>query len=324
MARSIFRFASRLGFLGYEHFRGTADNGGMGSGDPAGGQTTADPVLDYISDQVARLHAAEGQVRASEPDGVHDMRVAVRRLRTALVVYGSMFEKNLAESLAGELRWLGRTLAPSRDLEVIGERLVAAISDDPRLAGGEVPGHLVRPLAQAQETARDQLIDALDSMRREALRLGLNGLRPEQPGSARGVEPTNPDVRRLADLTWPEFRARAADAAAASPGSNARDTALHKLRKAAKRVRYALELVTRVDDQRRPEDRRRLDALQDLQRVLGEHHDTVATREWLRTHPPGAAESREYVHTRLLEHERLAAQRCEQDYEPILLRVLPV
>jgi CHAD domain-containing protein len=295
----------------------------MGSGDAAGRQITSEPVVDYISGQLARLHDAEHAVMARERDGVHDMRVAIRRLRTALVVYGSMFEKNLDESLAGELRWLGRTLAPSRDLEVIGERLIAAINDDPQLGGGELPGYLARPLTQAQEAAHDQLIEALDSPRRKALQVALSELRPERPGTARGVEPTHPDVRRLADSTWPKFRARAADAAAASPASNARDTALHKLRKAAKRVRYALELVTRVDDQRRPEDRRRLDALQDLQRVLGDHHDTVATRAWLRGHPPSTAESREStVHAQLLEHERLAAQRCEHAYEPVLQQIL--
>jgi CHAD domain-containing protein len=296
----------------------------MGSGDPAGRRATADPVLDYISGQVARLHDAEGEVRASEPDGVHNMRVAVRRLRTALVVYGSMFEESLAESLTGELRWLGQTLAPSRDLEVIGDRLVAAMKEDPRLGGGEVPGHLVRPLAQAQEAARDQLIEALDSSRSEALQHALSGLPPKPPGAARGDESDDPDVRRLADSTWADLRTRAADAASVWPASHERDTALHQLRKAAKRVRYALELVTRVDDQRRPEDRRTLDALRDLQRVLGEHHDTVATREWLRTHSPSVAESRESAaHTRLLEHERLAAQRCEQEYESILRQVLP-
>jgi CHAD domain-containing protein len=296
----------------------------MGSGDRAGRQATADPVLDYISGQVSRLHDAEGEVRASEADGVHDMRVAVRRLRTALVVYGSMFEENLAESLAGELRWLGQTLAPSRDLEVIGDRLVAAMKDDPRLGGGEVPGHLVRPLTQAQEAARDQLIEALDSSRSEALQHALSALRAEPPGAARGVEFDDPEVRRLADSTWSDLRTHAAAAASAPPASHERDTALHELRKAAKRVRYALELVARVDDQRRPEDRRTLDALRDLQGVLGEHHDTVATREWLRTHPPSAAESRESAaHTRLLEHERLAAQQCEQEYESILRRVLP-
>ncbi len=296
----------------------------MGSGDPAGGQTTADPVLDYISGQVARLHDAEGEVRASEPDGVHNMRVAVRRLRTVLVVYGSMFDQNLAESLTRELRWIGQTLAQSRDLEVIDDRLVAAMNDDPRLIGGDVPGHLVRPLVQAQEAARGQLIEALDSARSEALQHALSGLRAEPPGAARGVESDDPDVRRLAEATWSALRTRAAAAASASPVSPARDTALHELRKAAKRVRYALELVTRVDDQRRPEDGRTLDALQDLQRVLGEHHDTVATRAWIRTHPPSAAESRESAaHARLLEHERRAAQRCEQEYEPILLQVLP-
>jgi CHAD domain-containing protein len=295
----------------------------MGSGDPAGGQATADPVLDYVSGQVARLHEAEREVRASEPDGVHDMRVAVRRLRTAMVVYGSMFEENLTESLAAELRWLGQTLAPSRDLEVIGDRLFAAMEDS-RLGGGEVPGHLVRPLAHAQEAARDQLIEALDSTRSAALQQALGGLAAEPPGAVRGVESDDPDVRRLADSTWSDLRTRAADAASASPASHARDTALHKLRKAAKRVRYALELVSRIDDQRRPADERTLDALQDLQRVLGEHHDTVATREWLRTHPPSDADSRESeAHTRLLEHERLAAQRCEQEYEPILRQALP-
>ena len=76
-------------------------------------------------------------------------------------------------------------------------------------------------------------------------------------------------------------------------------------------------------DQPRGADQRAVDALRELQQVLGEHHDTVATREWLRTHPPGASEGVESAaHARLLEHERRAAQRCEEEYEPILARIL--
>lgn len=302
----------------------TADNEGMSTGDPSDRQTAADLVLDYIAGQAARLHDAGGDVRAGEPDGVHKMRVATRRLRGALVVYGGLFEGSRVDSLASELRWLGKTLAPARDLEVIGDRLVAAVEADPALTGRELPGYLARPLAQARESARDQVMAGLDSPRSEALQHALDGLRPQPPGAGPAEESADRGLRQLADATWLDLRARAADAASASTAPQGRDTALHELRKAAKRVRYALELVMSSDDQRRGADQRAVDALRELQQVLGEHHDTVATREWLRTHPPGASEGVESAaHTRLLEHERRAAQRCEEECGPILARILP-
>jgi CHAD domain-containing protein len=293
----------------------------MGVGDPADRQHATDLVLDYIVNQVARLHEAERDVWSDEPDAVHKMRVAIRRLRSAFAVYGRLFDPEAVESLAAELRWLGQTLAPVRDLEVIGDRLVAGATAVSHNSHSELAGYLAGPLEQAQRTARDQLMEALDSSRSKALRRALDRLASEAPLGGAGGDVADRRVRRLADTTWSDLRARAADAAPGSTAPGGRDGALHELRKSAKRVRYALELTTMDDRPRRPKDQRRLEALRQLQQVLGEHHDTVATREWLIAHPASPSETD--AHARLIKHERRAARRCERDYESILRRIIP-
>jgi CHAD domain-containing protein len=293
----------------------------MGPGDPADRQRTTNLVLDYIVNQVARLHDAERGVWTDEPDAVHKMRVAVRRLRSALAVYGRLFDPDAVESLAAELRWLSQALAPVRDLEVIADRLVAGANADPADSRSELAGYLARPLEQAQRSARDQLMEELRSTRVKALWHALDRL----PSMVRVTDDEgdagDADVRHLADPTWSDVRTRAAEAAASSTATGGRDAALHKLRKAAKRARYALELATMDDQPRRPEDQQMLEALRKLQQVLGEHHDTVATREWLKRHPAGSSDAE--AHARLIEHERQAAQRYELEYEPVLSRIIP-
>jgi CHAD domain-containing protein len=295
----------------------------MSAGDAAPEETSVDVVLDYIANQVVRLHRAERDVWTDEPDAVHKMRVAIRRLRSALAVYGRFFDPKPVKSLSAELRWLGQTLAPVRDLEVIADRLVAGAKADPEDGRAELAGYLARPMEQAQRSARDQVLEALDSPRTKALWRALDRL-PSNARVAGGGEVADPGVRQLADTTWSDLRARAAHAAPGSSARGGRDAALHKLRKAAKRVRYALELTTMDDKPRRPDDQQMLEALRKLQQVLGEHHDTVATRKWLKAHPPGSSEREQRgAHARLLKHERRAAKRCELEYEPILRRIIP-
>ena len=63
------------------------------------------------------------QVRLGIEDSVHRMRVASRRLRSALATFRPLFDREVGDRLREELKWLGGVLGPARDAEVMHERL---------------------------------------------------------------------------------------------------------------------------------------------------------------------------------------------------------
>ena len=80
-----------------------------------------------------------GTRRGDDPEDLHQLRVATRRLRAFLRAARPLVEPEWAESLREELGWLGGHLGPARDLDVMLDRLraeVAALGGDARGRGG--------------------------------------------------------------------------------------------------------------------------------------------------------------------------------------------
>ena len=78
-------------------------------------------------------------------DAVHKMRVAVRRLRSALATYRRLLDRDETDALRDELKWLGGVLGPVRDAEVIRDHLDAAVQAEPaslRRRAGPAPHRL--------------------------------------------------------------------------------------------------------------------------------------------------------------------------------------
>src|ERR1044072_2551028 len=82
--------------------------------------TTTTPRRDWTDDQVRTMRAqAEVALAGTDPEGVHQLRVAIRRIRAALKVSGH----DDGGVLLAELRWLFGELGPLRDLDVLLDRL---------------------------------------------------------------------------------------------------------------------------------------------------------------------------------------------------------
>src|SRR5207344_41549 len=65
---------------------------------------------------IAHLQANErGLLETDDPEYLHQARVALRRLRSALSVFNRAFPRALFEELVVDLRWLGSCLGPARD-----------------------------------------------------------------------------------------------------------------------------------------------------------------------------------------------------------------
>jgi len=99
---------------------------------PLGPSSTAGQVvLAYLRTHAERMKSLDPMVRRDEPDAVHQMRVATRRLRSTLRSFGPVIGRDRAQRLAAELKWLGTVLGEARDAEVLAGHLQAGLRARP-------------------------------------------------------------------------------------------------------------------------------------------------------------------------------------------------
>jgi CHAD domain-containing protein len=267
--------------------------------------TSADVVLAYLAAQARALIELDPAVRRRLPDAVHRMRVAARRLRSTLRSYGSVLDPGATAIVVDELRLLGAELGAERDQEVRAERLRAAAAELPRpLVLGPVRGRIRTWDTARRSGARRRATAALDSPRHLALLDRLDALLAEPP--LREPAAHRPAPKRLHKVLAAEYRRvaeRIEHALALPAGGEERETALHEARKAAKRARYAAE--TAMPALGAPAKRYR-GAMRDLQELLGEHHDSAASREALHELAVQAHKSGENAFTFGVLHQREA------------------
>jgi CHAD domain-containing protein len=270
--------------------------------EPTGESTAAEVVLAYMRAQADTVTAEDLQVRRDQPESVHDMRVAVRRLRSTLQAYGGVLPKEQTRGLIDELRWLGAVLGAARDEEVLSDRLTARLTDVPQeLVIGPVSARVRGFYAPRRAAARAELIAALDSERCVALFDGLDRLLAAPPLTPAAAERAD---RTLPPMAWRAFRRvkRRMKHALDTPAGPERDLALHEARKAAKRARYAVEVLWPALAGKAPGRTAR--DLKALQGALGEHQDAVISRQAWRHLGIRAHAARENAFTYGLLHER--------------------
>lgn len=223
-----------------------------------------------LASQGEALAAHEaGALAGSDPDELKRFRVATRRLRALLRAARPLLDETRSETLREELAWVGETLGPVRDLDV----LIADLRSTARhFEPGEQYGLalMFRRLEDERQAAREVLGDRLGSERYLALRSQL-------PGELAGI-PVAGTKTTLAELAAKEFHRL--DRAVRALDEHPYDDELHDLRLRVKRARYAAELAaTEVGE---PAGRfvRRAKTVQD---VLGEHQDAAVAEARIRT-----------------------------------------
>lgn len=253
-------------------------------------------VHHYLVEQRLALTSADIAVRATGTS-VHDVRVAARRMRAALAVYRSLVDAETARHLQGELRWIGQTLSDIRDLEVANEALTSALDDEPPHRGLRSARTLMRRrLTAAERSAQAVARDVLASERYMAALTGLDAALTAPSWTDRASTKASKTLPRL--LAKPQRRLRRAVKAAASAETEDRPSALHEVRKAAKRLRYALEVA---EVALWASAGRMADSTRTVQSILGDHLDTVATSSWLYRlgHDPDAGQAAAFTYGRL-------------------------
>lgn len=241
--------------------------------------TAGDHVLAHLRAQRDAIVELDPAVRRDVHDSVHSMRVATRRMRGTFGSYAKVLDPAVTGPIGDELKWLAGELGVDRDREVLTERLTQALAELPRtLVGGPVRTRL-RTWAHARHGgSRRRLLAVLDGKRYLALLTALDDLVTDPPllAAAAGdpgkviAKAVRKDFARVSELVG-----RAIDG---QPGTD-RDLAVHEARKKAKRARYAAEAA--VPALGAPATRLAR-AMKSLQSLLGDHQDSVMTREALR------------------------------------------
>jgi CHAD domain-containing protein len=229
---------------------------------PAPNDSGAAYLTAYLRAQRCAVVDNDPRVRAQDVDGLHNMRVAVRRLRATLRTFRPLLDRERTEPIRAELHWLAGLLGAVRDGDVLRD-LVDGLPPD--RVGGPVRARVRTRLDVDQAQARAALATALESQRYAALRRDLEALTEgEQPHA------TPKRLRRCARKALHRADDRL-DRAVDSTDAG-RDAALHDARRAYKRARYAVELVEPLVGPRAGKLAKRLAHLQD---VLGDHQDAV-------------------------------------------------
>ncbi len=225
----------------------------------------------------------EAAARLDQPEGVHQMRVALRRIRSATSSFKELLPARDRRWISSELGWLNEILGSARNLDVFASDLLQpaleALSDE---AGID---DLAVALDEARRTAYDRVAQAIHSERHAAEMLRLSHwieARAWRKGRVGLEERLAMPIRDLAphllDQRWRNLRKRSKDFRRLTARQR------HKLRIAAKKLRYTIELLESLFD--RDELEAFVTHLKRLQDDLGYANDLHVAHDLL----PGLSE----------------------------------
>ena len=222
----------------------------------------------------------EPALTRGNPEGVHQMRVGLRRLRAATSLFAALLHDPQTAALKNELKWLAGELGPARELEVLVNRVVAPMKRQRRRWRG-MPS-LSHEFAERRDAALSRAQMAVQSARFRALTLEVAAWL--EAGS--WTNPPDDVVRDCGELPIAQFafeqlarrwrKVRKKGKVLAQLDARSR----HKLRIRTKKLRYAAEFFATLFSTKRALKRRKqfLPALERLQDGLGDLND-IAVHE---------------------------------------------
>jgi CHAD domain-containing protein len=216
---------------------------------------------------------------------VHVTRVAVRRLRSTIRVFGDLFDEAKAGALEEELVWWAALLGAVRDLDILLASLSERIASlPPDLVLGPVESTVQTEIAVRRKIGMDSVVAAMDSDRYRKLMTMLHSWRLDPPFTETAAAPAE-EVKRYVKRADKKVNKRLAAAVAtrqaAADGEAAEDgdELFHSARKAGKRHRYAVEATIPLWGHKAEKV---VAARKNMQDVLGHHQDRIVQAAFLR------------------------------------------
>jgi triphosphatase len=229
-----------------------------------------------------QLVANRPAMLGGDPEGLHQMRVALRRLRAAISLFGDMLSDRQTEEMKVQLKWITGELGPAREFEVFVKRVlmpVAAAKPD-----GSGVAVLAKDLEEKRAEAFHRASAAVESPRFRALMIDIvawietGDWTHNSDASVRAVRESPIATAAAHDLN----RRRKKILKNGDGLKELEPQRRHKLRIQAKKLRYASEFFAGAFPGKKAEKRRKefLAALEKLQDALGELND-IAVHEGL-------------------------------------------
>jgi triphosphatase len=224
-----------------------------------------------------QIVANKPAIVAGDSEGIHQMRVGLRRLRAAISLFSDIVAEAELRNIKRELKWLTAELGPAREFDVFLTRVVAPLENShARLTGMRSLSH---DLAERRDAAVARALTAIGSRRFRDLTLDvaawldIGGRRQSRNelSRQRGEQPIETLARAQLTRRWKKIRKRGRVLAKLDP------RARHKLRIQAKKLRYAAEFYRTVFPGKKKERRREsfLSVLKDMQDCFGDLNDVI-------------------------------------------------
>jgi triphosphatase len=212
----------------------------------------------------------------ADEEGIHQMRVALRRLRSAFTLFEEVLASPDAAPLADEVRWLAERLGPARDWDILQTHFFGPFAR--KHDNDDGVRRLGQAIAESRRMAHARAIEALRSPRYTTLLLGLAGWLE----SGRWQQDASPEIRALLASplkdkagVWLGERDRRLRKAGRQIGKLDADQR-HRVRIRAKKLRYAADFFRGLyaPSSVRPY----LDRIEGIQEVLGTLNDAEVAR----------------------------------------------
>jgi CHAD domain-containing protein len=263
----------------------------------AADDTMAEAARKIFLRQFLEMQRRESQTRVgTDPEELHKMRVATRRMRAAVPVFKRFLKRKCLKPFAGDIRATARILGQVRDLDVAREKTAAYLGSEAGKGADLTP--LLTSWDGAYRTARGALDAYLDGAAYLAFKRDfgafLSGPLPPREMEQDTAEAVPEQVRHVAPFVIHQHigELRAYDRWV-SDGQASLEI-YHQLRIAGKRLRYTLEFFR---DCLGPEVGTAIGMLKRLQDHVGDLQDAVVASNRLRNFwiwgtwdPPGDEE----------------------------------
>ncbi|MFB9310179.1 CHAD domain-containing protein [Agromyces hippuratus] len=241
-------------------------------------------VLAALRAIAARLDEIEPAAVADEPDAVHRLRTNVRRLRSVIAVYGSLFDASEVDAVRRRYRELGRRLGAVRDLEVrllVAEgalRDAAASADSDPVVLAPVMARLIAAATASHQLAHQDFVEHEARPGASRRRADLDELLTDAPATRLAGAAAGPVLGALLAR-----EARRAVIRASGVDATSTLAQLHSVRRAGRRLRYAAEALSDSPDTTFDAPMGSLAAAgQGVQDVIGDHRDELLFASYLR------------------------------------------
>jgi len=272
------------------------------------------PILlhGYLQQQLIALKKYQPIARAGlDPEGVHQMRIAIRRIRTMLNVFTEMFDAEVCGSLDGNLRRLAKQLGIARDADVCEAQIMrfnTVLSPLAIKEAGPYADHLRSTVFRAY-TKLNQFFNSEDY---STLVTDLEQFVSAIPYGEAMQAFAERSIAHCAKIyVWQSLQKTMQLGDRLSSHSSSRK--VHKLRIQAKRLRYLLDFFSLVQKKKWRAPIRKLKSLQE---ILGEHQDAVTASSRLQGYAASLIEGPANRHLLLaidrlllVEENRIARQR---------------